>query len=247
MIFNFTDQTVVVTGGTRGIGRGVSEAFLAAGACVIATYRSNTAAAEAFQDANEQYEDRLYLRQFDVATHVDVVSFFHYLEEKFEQFEILVNNSGIRRDSVVGMMAVNDWNDVIQTNLTGTYHMSKIAVQHLMRQKYGRIINITSPIGRFGFAGQANYAASKAGQVAFARSLSKEVGSRNITVNCVSPGFIDTDLIADLPDDQKKQYQDQVPIKRFGTIAEVARAVLFLADRESAYINGAVLEITGGL
>jgi 3-oxoacyl-[acyl-carrier protein] reductase len=247
MNFDFTDQTVVVTGGTRGIGRGVSEAFLAAGARVIATYHSNTAAAEAFQDANEQYEDRLHLRQFDVATHVDVVSFFRYVEDKFEQFEILVNNSGIRRDSVVGMMAVEDWNAVIQTNLTGTYHMSKIAVQHLMRQKYGRIINITSPIGRYGFAGQANYAASKAGLVAFTRSLSKEVASRNITANCVSPGFIDTDLIADLPDDQKQQYLDQVPMKRFGTIAEVARTVLFLADRDSGYINGAVLEITGGL
>jgi len=120
-------------------------------------------------------------------------------------------------------------------------------VQHLMRQKYGRIINITSPIGRYGFAGQANYAASKAGQVAFTRSVSKEVASRNITVNCVSPGFIDTDLIAGLPDDQKKQYLDQVPMKRFGSIEEVARAVLFLADRDSSYINGAVLEITGGL
>lgn len=247
MQFDFKDQTVIVTGGTRGIGRGVAEAFLAAGATVIATYRSNAAAAEKFLETNEQYEDRLHLRQFDVSAHTDVVSFFRYVEESFKQFEILVNNSGIRRDSVVGMMSVEDWNDVIQTNLTGTYHMSKIAVQHLMRQKYGRIINITSPIGRYGFAGQANYAASKAGQVAFTRSVSKEVASRNITVNCVSPGFIDTDLIADLPDDQKKQYLDQVPMKRFGSIEEVARAVLFLADRDSSYINGAVLEITGGL
>jgi len=247
MKFDFTDQTVIVTGGTRGIGRGVVEAFLAAGAQVIATYHSNTTAAQDFQDEHEQYEDRLFLRQFDVSSHTEVVSFFRYVEENFDKFEILVNNSGIRRDSVVGMMAAEDWNAVIQTNLTGTFHMSKIAVQHLMRQKYGRIINITSPIGRYGFAGQANYAASKAGQVAFTRSLSKEVGSRNITVNCVSPGFIDTDLIADLPEEQRKQYQSQVPMKRFGTIEEVARAVLFLADRDSAYVNGAVLEISGGL
>ena len=247
MNFDFKDQTVIVTGGTRGIGKGVAEAFLAAGARVIATYRSNTATAQEFQEANEQYEDRFFLRQFDVSSHIDVVSFFRYVEENFEQFEILINNAGIRRDSVVGMMSVDDWNAVIQTNLTGMYHMSKIAVQHLMRQKYGRIINITSPIGRYGFAGQANYAASKAGQEAFTRSLSKEVGSRNITVNCVSPGFIDTDLIADLPKEQKKQYKEQVPMKRFGTIEEVARAVLFLADRDSAYINGTVLEISGGL
>jgi 3-oxoacyl-[acyl-carrier protein] reductase len=145
------------------------------------------------------------------------------------------------------MMSVEDWDDVIHTNLTGTYHMSKLAVQHLMRRRYGRIVNITSPIGRYGFAGQANYAASKAGQEAFTRSLSKEVASRKITVNCVSPGFIDTDFIADLPEDQKKKYLSQVPMKRFGTVEEVARAVLFLADRDSAYVNGAVLEITGGI
>jgi 3-oxoacyl-[acyl-carrier protein] reductase len=245
--FDFKDQTVIVTGGTRGIGRGVAEAFLAAGAQVIATYRSDTSAAQEFQKDNEPYKDRLHLRQFDVSKHDDVVAFFKDVEENFKQFEILVNNSGIRRDSIVGMMSVDDWENVIQTNLTGTYHMSKMAVQQLMRQRYGRIINITSPIGRYGFAGQANYAASKAGQEAFTRSLSKEVASRKITVNCVSPGFIDTDFIADLPEDQKKQYLSQVPVKRFGTVVEVARAVLFLADRDSAYINGTVLEITGGL
>ena len=245
--FDFKDQTVIVTGGTRGIGRGVTEAFLAAGAQVIATYRSNTSAAEEFQKDNEKYKDRLHLRQFDISNHDEVVAFFKYVEDNFKQFEILVNNSGIRRDSVVGMMSVEDWEDVIHTNLTGTYHMSKFAVQQLMRRKYGRIINIISPIGRFGFAGQANYAASKAGQEAFTRSLSKEVASRKITVNCVSPGFIDTDFIADLPEDQKKKYLAQVPMKRFGTVDEVARAVLFLADRDSAYVNGAVLEVTGGL
>lgn len=247
MKFDFKDQTVIVTGGTRGIGKGVTEAFLAAGANVIVTYRSNATAAQEFQEAHEQYEDQLCLRQFDVSSHTDVVSFFRFVEENYEKFEILVNNAGIRRDSVVGMMSAEDWNAVIQTNLTGTFHTSKIAVQHLMRQKYGRIINITSPISHYGFAGQANYAASKAGQVAFTASLSKEVASRNITVNCVSPGFIDTDFISDLPEDQKKQYLAQIPMKRFGTIEEVARAVLFLADRDSAYVNGAVLEITGGL
>jgi 3-oxoacyl-[acyl-carrier protein] reductase len=245
--FDFKDQTVIVTGGTRGIGRGVAEAFLASGAQVIATYRSDTSSAQEFQKANEAHQGRLHLRQFDISRHDDVVAFFKDVEENFKQFEVLVNNSGIRRDSIVGMMSVEDWENVIQTNLTGTYHMSKLAVQQLMRQRYGRIINITSPIGRYGFAGQANYAASKAGQEAFTRSLSKEVASRKITVNCVSPGFIDTDFIADLPEDQKKQYLSQVPVKRFGTVEEVARAVLFLADRDSAYINGSVLEITGGL
>ena len=247
MKFDFKDQTVIVTGGTRGIGRGVAEAFLAAGAQVIATYRSDAAAAEEFQKANAACKDRLHLRQFDISDQEAVAGFFKDVEENFKQFEVLVNNSGIRRDSIVGMMSNEDWDAVIHTNLTGTYHMSKLAVQQLMRRKYGRIINITSPIGRYGFAGQANYAASKAGQEAFTRSLSKEVASRKITVNCVSPGFIDTDFIADIPEEQKKHYLSQVPVKRFGTVEEVARAVLFLADRDSSYINGSVLEITGGL
>jgi 3-oxoacyl-[acyl-carrier protein] reductase len=117
----------------------------------------------------------------------------------------------------------------------------------MMRQRYGRIITLTSPVGKFGFAGQANYAASKAGQVAFTRSLSKEVASRKITVNCVSPGFIDTDFIGDLPEEQKKFYKDQIPLKRFGTPEDVTYPVLFLASKESSYITGSVLEVTGGL
>jgi 3-oxoacyl-[acyl-carrier protein] reductase len=145
------------------------------------------------------------------------------------------------------MMKAEDWNRVINTNLTGTFNLCKLAVQSMMRQRYGRIITLTSPVGKFGFAGQANYAASKAGQVAFTRSLSKEVASRKITVNCVSPGFIDTDFIGDLPEEQKKFYKDQIPLKRFGTPEDVTYPVLFLASKESSYITGSVLEVTGGL
>ena len=125
--------------------------------------------------------------------------------------------------------------------------MTKLGLLRMLPSRYGRIVNITSPSGTLGFAGQANYAAAKAGQVAFAKSVSKEVAKRKITVNCVSPGFIDTDLIADLPEEQKQAYRDQVPIKRFGKTEEVATAVLFLLSREASYINGAVLEVTGGL
>jgi 3-oxoacyl-[acyl-carrier protein] reductase len=145
------------------------------------------------------------------------------------------------------MMREDDWRKVIDTNLTGTFNMCKLAVQNLMRKRYGRIIVITSPIGRIGFAGQSNYAASKAGQVALVQSLSKEVASRKITVNCVSPGFIDTDFIGDLPEEQKKAYLGMVPLKRFGMPEEVAHPVLFLASAESAYITGSTLEVTGGL
>ena len=169
------------------------------------------------------------------------------MEETHGEFQILVHCSGIRLDSIVGMMREDDWRKVIDTNLTGTFNMCKLAVQNLMRKRYGRIIVITSPIGRIGFAGQSNYAASKAGQVALVQSLSKEVASRKITVNCVSPGFIDTDFIGDLPEEQKKAYLGMVPLKRFGMPEEVAHPVLFLASAESAYITGSTLEVTGGL
>ena len=247
MQFDFSGQTAIVVGGTGGIGRAISDGFLQSGAKVIATYRSNDRAAGEFKEANAQHADRLDLQKFDVTKYDQVENFFRLVEEKHGPFQILVNSSGIRKDSVVGLMKEADWQQVIDTNLTGTFNVCKQAVLSLMRQRYGRIILITSPIGKFGFAGQSNYAASKAGQVAFTRSLSKEVASRKITVNCVSPGFIETDFIADLSDEQRKGYVGMVPLKRFGTAEEVAHSVLFLALRESSYITGTVNEVTGGL
>ncbi len=247
MQWDFKGQRIIVTGGTRGIGRGVSEAFLKAGASVIATYRSNEQAAQQFKESQSAHGDRLDVQSFDVARYDDVEAFFQYVEKTYGAFQVLVHSSGIRSDAVVGLMKAEDWQGVIETNLSGTFHACKFAVQNLMRQRYGRIVIVTSPVGRFGFAGQSNYAASKAGQVAFARSLSKEVASRKITVNCVSPGFIDTEFIADLPEEQRKSYRDLVPLKRFGTTEEVAQSVLFLASKEAAYITGSVLEVAGGL
>ncbi len=247
MKFDFKGQIAVVTGGTRGIGRGITEALLKAGAKVVATYQSNDKAAKEFAESNKKYSDYLDLRSFDVTQYDEVENFYRYVEQAYGAFQILVHCSGIRIDSIVGMMHESDWRKVIDTNLTGTFNMCKLAVQNMMRKKYGRIIVITSPIGRFGFAGQSNYAASKAGQVAFVQSLSKEVASRKITVNCVSPGFINTDFIGDLSEEQKKAYLDMVPLKRFGLPEDVAHPVLFLASAESAYITGATLEVTGGL
>lgn len=244
---NFKGQTAIVTGGTRGIGRGISEAFLKAGAKVVATYQSNKKAAQDFYGSNKEYSKYLDLRSFDVTRYDEVEQFYKDVEKTHGEFQVMVHCSGIRIDSIVGMMREEDWRNVIDTNLTGTFNMCKFAVQNLMRKKYGRIIVITSPIGRFGFAGQSNYAASKAGQVAFVQSLSKEVASRKITVNCVSPGFIDTDFISGLPEEQKKKYIEMVPLKRFGLPLDVAHPVLFLASAEASYITGANLEVTGGL
>ena len=247
MEFDFKGQTALVAGGTRGIGRAISEAFLKAGAKVVATYLSNDEEAKKFKKANADRANFLDIYQFNVTDYESVENFYKEVEVKYKSFEILVISSGIRSDSIVGMMKAEDWNRVINTNLTGTFNLSKLAVQSMMRQRYGRIITLTSPIGKFGFAGQANYAASKAGQVAFTRSLSKEVASRKITVNCVSPGFIDTDFIGDLPEEQRKAYKDQVPLKRFGTPEDVTYPVLFLASKETDYITGSVLDVTGGL
>jgi 3-oxoacyl-[acyl-carrier protein] reductase len=245
--YDFSGQTAVVTGGTRGIGRGIVEALLAAGARVFATYAGNEAAAAAFKAAMVAAGDRLALHRFDVGDYAAVEQFWRELDPVAERVDILVNNAGIRRDGVVGMLAPEDWRAVLDTNLGGTYAMSKFAVLKMMRARYGRIVSITSPSGELGFEGQANYAAAKAGQVAFTRSLSKEVARRGITANCVSPGFIDTDFIGGLPPEQLKGYRDLVPLRRFGTPADVAQAVLFLASKEAAYITGATLDVTGGL
>ncbi len=246
-MYDFSGQTVLVTGGTRSIGRAVSEAFLRAGARVIATYVGNDEAAAAFRRENEDAGERLLVQKFDVADYVEVEAFFKEVPERFGSLEVLINNSGIRRDAVLAMMPKTDWDRVLQVNLTGVYHMCKFAVQLMTTQRYGRIVNVTSPSGKFGFEGQANYAASKAGMVALTKSLAREVAKRKITVNCVSPGYIDTDLIADLSAEQHKRFRDSIPIRRFGSPDEVAHATLFLATREATYITGGVLEVTGGI
>lgn len=243
---DFTGQKAIVTGATRGIGRAITLALLDRGATVIGIYGGNRRAAEqllAFCEAGEC----LQLHCLDVSDYEAVAAFYQTVEEQFDTVDILVNNAGIRRDAVLAMMKKEDWNRVIDVNLTGGYNMAKFAVQLMMKQKYGRIIFITSPMGHLGFAGQANYAASKAGQVGMAKSLSKEVAKRKITVNCISPGFIDTEFIQGLSDKQVKEYKKMVPARRFGTSDEVAEAVLFVAGKQAGYINGSVLEITGGL
>ncbi len=245
---NFEGQTVVVTGGTRGIGRAIAEAFLADGAQVAVTYASNDATAEAFKaEMQEQYEGKLHIRKFDVSDHDACEQFFKFIDDELGGCQVVVNNSGIRKDNVLAALDPNDWQRVIEVNLTGTFNMSKFAVRSMMRKRYGRIINITTPSGKHGIKGQSSYSASKAGQVGLTRSLSKEVASRKITVNCVSPGFIETELIADLPEEMVKAYKAQVPLGRFGTAQEVAHSVLFLASKEASYITGATLECTGGL
>jgi 3-oxoacyl-[acyl-carrier protein] reductase len=244
---DFSGQRAIVTGATRGIGRAVAEALLEQGAAVIGVYGGDEKAAAEFCAARTSAGDRLQLHRVDVSDYREVEAFYGRVEEQYESIDILINCAGIRRDGALAMMKEEDWRRVIDVNLTGGYTMAKFGVQLMMKQKYGRIIFITSPMGHLGFAGQANYAASKAGQVGMMKSLSKEVAKRKITVNCVSPGFIDTDFLHGLTEAQVKEYKKMVPVRRFGTPDEVAEAVLFLAGKKAGYINGSVLEITGGL
>ena len=248
---DFQGRKTVISGATRGIGKAIAMAFLEAGATVIGAYSSNRKAADSFMQEWEEsasfQENRLFLYQCDISDQASVLKLFDGIEQQFDTIDILVNNAGIRRDAVMAMMQSDDWHRVIDVNLTGTFNMSKQAVLLMMKQKYGRIIHITSPMAHMGFAGQTNYAASKAGQIGMMRSLSKETAKRKITVNCVSPGFIDTELLEGLTADQLAQYKKLVPMKRFGKPQEVAAAVLFLAGEQASYISGTVLEITGGL
>ncbi len=244
-MYDFKGQTAIVTGGTRGIGRSIVESFVRAGARVIIA--SNEAATEQFWQDNKEFAKDIDVQICDVAKYEEVEKFFEYVDKEYEGFEILVNNAGIRKDAILAMMKESEWQDVLNVNLSAIFYMCKFAVMSLMRKRYGRIISITSPSGKFGFEGQANYAASKAGLVALTKSLSKEVAKRGITANCVSPGFIATELIEDLPKEQRDAYTSQVPLKRFGKTEEVAACVLFLASKEASYVNGSTLEVTGGL
>jgi 3-oxoacyl-[acyl-carrier protein] reductase len=244
---DFSGQKAIITGATKGIGRAIALALLERGATVLGLYGSDTGAAERLREECDSLPGTLRLYLCDVSSYRDVEALYTEIEKEFDTIDILVNNAGIRRDSVLAMMPEQDWQRVIDVNLTGGYTMSRFAVQLMMKQKYGRIIFITSPMAHMGFAGQANYAASKAGQVGMMKSLARETAKRKITVNCISPGFIDTELLSDLSETQVKEYKKMVPARRFGKPEEVAEAVLFLAGPGASYISGSVLEVTGGL
>lgn len=243
---DFKDQVIIVTGGTRGIGQGITESFLEAGAKVIATYAGNDQAANDFKERSP-YKENIILKKFNVADSTACAEFFADITKDFDQIHVLINNAGIRQDNLGASMTEEQWDNVININLKGSFNMTQQAVLHMMRKRYGRIINISSIGGQLGLPGQANYAASKAGQIAISKSMSKEVAKRNITINNVLPGFIETELLSDLDPELVKQYKSEVPMKRFGTTKEVAAAVKFLASSDASYITGACLEISGGL
>ena len=245
---DFSNQVAIVTGGTSGIGAAVTKALLEHGAEVVATYGGNTAKAQAFVDAlPATHRGRLEIASFDVADATQVESFFKSYDQKHDRLDIVVSCAGIRLDGVVAMLPEDSWRRVLAVNLDGAFHVAKQSILRMLPGRYGRLVLVTSPMGRLGWSGQANYASSKAGLVGLCKSLAKEVARRGITVNCVSPGFIDTDFISNLTDEQRREYAALVPMKRFGTPDEVADATLYLASRNASYVTGTVLEIAGGL
>lgn len=240
-------KTAVVTGGSRGIGRAVAVALAAEGAGVAVVFAGNKAAAAETVRIIENAGGTAVAVQCDVADEAAVADMIKKVQEKFGSVDILVNNAGITRDGLLMRMKSDDWNAVINTNLTGVYNCTKGVTKMMMKQRSGSIINMTSVVGETGNAGQANYAAAKAGVIGFTKSVAKELASRGIRVNAVAPGCIDTDMTAVLSDAVKEEMIKTIPLGRTAAPEEVAQAVVFLASDRAGYITGQTLNVDGGM
>lgn len=230
-----TARTVLVTGGNRGIGFAIAERMIAEGHRVAVTSRSGEGPAGSLTVRAEMSD----------AASIDAA--FTEVEAQFGPVEVVVANAGITRDTLLLRMSEEDFTEVIDTNLTGTFRVVKRSAKGLLKARFGRVILISSVVGLYGSPGQINYSSSKAALVGFARSLTRELGSRGITANVIAPGFIETDMTAALPEAQQKQYLDSIPAARFGQVSEIASAAAWLASDESGYISGAVIPVDGGL
>jgi 3-oxoacyl-[acyl-carrier protein] reductase len=228
-------RTALVTGGNRGIGRAIARELAAAGDTVAVTYRSG------------EPPDGLFGVRCDVTSGDDVDAAFSAIEAEYGPVEVVVANAGITRDNLLALMKDEEFDSVLDTNLTGAYRVARRAVRPMMRLRRGRIVMVSSVVGMLGSAGQANYAAAKSGMVGLARSISRELGSRNITANVVAPGFVDTDMTSALSPERQAEIRKQIPLGRIASAEEIAKVVTFVASDAAAYITGALIPVDGGL
>ena len=243
----FDNKVAIVTGASRGIGRAIALEFGSRGARVVVNYNQNLSAADEVVRTISESGGQAFTHQADVSVFEQANDLVKTAIEKFGDLHILVNNAGITRDGLIMKMSESDWDDVIQTNLKSTFNCCKAASRHMLRQRYGRIINIASVSGIMGNSGQTNYSASKAGQIGFTKALAREVATRTITVNAIAPGFIQTDIWSTVPEDALKSMMDLIPLGRVGQPEEIAKAAAFLASDDAAYITGHTLTIDGGI
>ncbi|MDB2671125.1 3-oxoacyl-ACP reductase FabG [Candidatus Pseudothioglobus singularis] len=239
-------KLVLVTGATRGIGKAIALTLGGAGATVIGTATTETGA----DNISKLFTDKKISgngMKLDVTDNEQISNLVKNIGEDFGSVDILVNNAGITRDNILLRMKEDEWEDIINTNLSSIYKMSKSVLRGMIKKRSGRIISITSVVGAMGNAGQSNYGAAKAGIIGFTKSLAREVGVRDVTVNAIAPGFIETDMTDSLPDDQKEALTSQIPMGRLGTPNEVAQAVLFLAGESGSYITGQTIHVNGGM
>jgi len=240
------EKLVLVTGASRGIGRAIALTLGAAGATVIGTATSDDGAA----NISKMFTENNILGKgmmLNVTDNEQISELLKSITAEYGSVDILINNAGITRDNILVRMKEDEWNDIIDTNLSSVYKMSKAVLRGMIKKRSGRIISITSVVGAMGNAGQSNYAAAKAGIMGFTKSLAREVGIRGITVNAIAPGFIKTDMTDALPDEQKEALASQIPLGRLGTVDEIAQSVLFLAGESGSYITAQTLHINGGM
>lgn len=241
------NKVAVVTGSSRGIGRAIALELAARGAKVVVNYNSNSAAAEEVVGKITESGGEAIAIQADVSKLDQAKALIKAAAAEYGKLDILVNNAGITRDNLMALMKEEDWDLIMETNLKSAFNCSKAALRFMMRKRYGRIINITSVAGLSGNAGQTNYSASKAGLIGLTKALAREIGARSITVNAIAPGFVETDLTRELPDDLKQAAIEITPLGRWGTGEDVAYAVAFMASDEASYITGQILSVDGGM